>query len=220
MWRDAKERAWRAIGPVDEAYAKGELDDAGWHAAMAAIVVPAYLGAETAEAGSGHSGTPEEWEYSRGIVAEAVRGATFLDVGCANGLLMESVHRWTGSEPYGLEIAPGLADLAGRRYPRWADRIFVGNALGWEPQRRFDTVRTGLEYVPEPRRRDLVAHLLERVVAPGGRLVIGKFNEEVERRSLEEEVSGWGFRVAGRAERAHRAEPRLAYRVFWIDRAP
>ena len=50
----------------------GSLDDAGWHAAMASLVVPAYLDAVTAEAGSGHSGTPEEWEYSRGIVAEAV----------------------------------------------------------------------------------------------------------------------------------------------------
>jgi len=219
-WKDAKERAWRAVEPVDEAYADGELGDDGWHAAMAAIVVPAYLGAATDEGGSGHSGTPEDWEYSRGIVAEAVRGETFLDVGCANGLLMESVHRWTGSEPYGLDISPELAKLARRRYPHWAKRIFVGNGLGWEPPRRFDTVRTGLEYVPVPRRRALVAHLLDRAVAPGGRLVIGKFNEEAERRSLEEEVGGWGFRVAGRAERPHRAEPRLAYRVFWIDRGP
>ena len=215
----AKEGSWREVAAIDRAYAKGELDDLAWHAAMAATIVPAYLGAQTDEAGSGHSGTPAGWEYSRGIVAEAVRGDTFLDVGCANGLLMESVHRWTGAEPYGLEIAPELADLARRRYPRWAERIFVGNALGWEPPQRFDTVRTGLEYVPVPRRRDLAAHLLERVVAPGGRLVIGKFNEEVERCSLEEAVSGWGFRVAGRAERPHRAEPRLAYRVLWIERA-
>jgi hypothetical protein len=132
---------------------------------------------------------------------------------------MESIHGWTGSEPYGLEIAPELAELARRRYPHWADRIFVGNALGWEPPFQFDVVRTGLEYVPPPRRRLLLAHLLERVVAPGGRLVVGKFNEEVARRALEEEVAGWGFEIAGRAERPHRVEPRLAYRVFWIERS-
>jgi hypothetical protein len=80
-------------------------------------------------------------------------------------------------------------------------------------------VRTGLEYVPLPRRRELVAHLLDGVVAPGGRLIVGKFNEEVGERRLEAEVASWGFAVAGRAERAHRVEPRLAYRVFWIDRA-
>ncbi len=214
-----KERAWREVAAIDAAHASGSLDDAGWHAAMASLVVRAYLDAVTAEAGSGHSGTPEEWEYSRGIVAEAVYGSTFLDVGCANGLLMESVNRWTGAEPSGVEIAPELAELARRRYPQWAERIFVGNALGWEPPHRFDTVRTGLEYVPRPRRQELVAHLLDRVVAPGGRLVLGKFNEEVGRRSLEEEVASWGYRVAGRAERPHRSERRLAYRVFWIVRS-
>jgi len=214
----AKERAWREVAAIDAAHAAGELDDAGWHAAMAALVVPAYLAAPTAEGGSGHSGTAEDWEYSRGIVAAGIAGKTFLDVGCANGLLMESVHRWTGSEPFGLELSPELAGLARRRNPQWADRIFVGNALGWEPPRRFDTVRTGLEYVPGPQRRALVTHLLERIATPGGRLVIGKFNEEVERRSLEEEVASWGFRVAGRAERPKRGEPRLAYRAFWIAR--
>jgi len=55
------------------------------------------------------------------------------------------------------------------------------------------------------------------VVAPDGRLVIGKFSEEVERRSLEDEVVSWGYWISGRAERPHRTEPRLAYRVFWID---
>lgn len=212
----AKEGAWREVAAINAAHAAGRLEDEGWHTAMAALVVPAYLAAETPEGGSGHSGDAGDWEYSRGIVGEAVAGETFLDVGCANGLLMESVHRWTGAEPYGLDISPELGALARARYPRWADRIFVGNALGWKPPRRFDTVRVGLEYVPAPRRAALVSHLLERVVATGGRLVIGKFSEEAGRRALEEEVSAWGHRIAGRAERPHRSEPRLVYRAFWL----
>jgi SAM-dependent methyltransferase len=217
----AKERAWRDIAAIDEAHARGALGDAGWYAAMAALVVPAYLAAETAEAGSGHSGSPADWEYSRSIVAEAIpRADIFLDVGCANGLLMESLHRWTGVEPYGLEISPELADLARRRLPRWADRIFVGNAIEWSPSFRFAVVRTSLEYVPKPRRRELIGHLLDRVVSPGGRLVIGKFNEGIAHRALEADVSAWGFQIAGRAERPHRTEPTLAYRAFWIDAAP
>jgi hypothetical protein len=48
--------------------------------------------------------------------------------------------------------------------------------------------------------------------------VIGKFNEEVERLSLEAAVVGWGFRIGGRAERAPRSDSRLVYRAFWIDR--
>ena len=85
------------------------------------------------------------------------------------------------------------------------------------PPFRFGVVRTAIDYVPPPRRREFVAWLLERVVDPEGRLVIGKFNEEVGGRALEAEVGSWGFRIAGRVERPHRSERRLAYRVFWIE---
>lgn len=222
----AKERAWREVEGIDAAYARGDIDDDGWHRAMASLVVPAYLAATTAEGGSGHSGTPAEWEWSRGLVADALdRDGTFLDVGCANGLLMESIARWGRArgrviEPYGLEIAPELARVARTRLPAWADRVFVGNALGWLPRSRFTYVRASLEYAPPRRRRDLVAWLLEHVVAPGGRLILGKFNEEVEHRRLEEQLVAWGFVITGRAERAHRSEPRLAYRTVWLDLAP
>jgi hypothetical protein len=135
---------------------------------------------------------------------------------------MESVKRWAGErgyviEPHGLEIAREIAEVARRRLPHWADRIHVGNGLGWRPDARFDYVRTGLEYVPPPRRRDLVAWLLMNVVAAGGRLVVGKYNEEVKHRTLEDELRAWGFAVAGRSERACKHDPRLAYRVVWID---
>jgi SAM-dependent methyltransferase len=209
----AKERAWREIAAVDAAYARGELDDAGWHAALAALVVPAYLAAGTAEGGSGSSRDAAGWEYARSLLADAVEpGQTFLDVGCANGHLMESMAAWAGVEPYGLELSPELAALARRRLPRWADRIWVGNALGWIPPRRFDVVRTGLDYVPRPRRRELV----ERLLGSCERLVIGVHNEERDERRLEAEVEGWGFEVAGRSERPH-PHPRLAYRAFWLD---
>jgi len=132
----AKERGWREVAAIDDAYARDELDDEGWHRAVAALVVPAYLGAETPEGGSGHSGTPDDWDYSRCVVGTALdRDGTFLDVGCANGLLVESVSRWAAAK----------------------------------------------------------------------------------RLALEEKVASWGFRVAGRAERAHRLEPWLASRVFWIE---
>src|SRR5262249_7558245 len=134
---------------------------------------------------------------ARSHVVDAIdHDGTFLDVGCASGYLMECIVRWSSRrvEPYGLEIAPELAALARRRLPRWADRIFVGNALTWTTPHRFDFVRTGLEYVPPPRRRDLVAQLLGFC----DRLVVGSFNEEVEERTLERAVESWGFAIAGR----------------------
>jgi hypothetical protein len=49
----AKERAWQEVAAIDAAHARGQLDDDGWHAAMAALVVPAYLAGETPQAGLG-----------------------------------------------------------------------------------------------------------------------------------------------------------------------
>jgi SAM-dependent methyltransferase len=222
---EAKERAFREVGAINAAHARGEIDDAGWHSAIAAIVVPAYLSARTVEGGSGFSGSAPEWEWSRGLIAEALhRDGTFLDIGCANGLLMESVASWGRArglsiEPYGLEIASEIAASAQARLPGWAGRVHVGNALGWRPPFRFDFVRTGLEYAPPSRRRDLVDWLLRYVVAPGGRLVVGKYNEEMDRRAVEDQLVVWGSAIAGRAERACRHEPRIAYRAVWIDTA-
>jgi SAM-dependent methyltransferase len=220
----AKGRGWREIRAIDEAHARGELDDTGWHRAIAALIEPAYLGADTVEGGSGYSGTPEAWQYARSLLADALAtSGTFLDIGCANGLLMESIVAWGAArglaiEPYGLDILPAHAARARARLPRWADRIFVGNALGWTPPHRFDHVRTGLEYVPPPRRRELVAWLLDEVVAPGGRLIIGTQNEEIAHPEVEPQLAAWGFAIAGRAERPHRV-PEIAYRVVWVDRS-
>jgi SAM-dependent methyltransferase len=209
----AKEGGWREVAAIDAAYERGELDDEGWHEATAALVVPAYLAAETPQGGSGSSRDAAGWKYARSLLADAVvPGQTFLDIGCANGLLMESMARWAEVEPYGLEISPELAAVARERLPHWSDRIWVGNALVWSPKRRFDVVRAGLDYVPTPRRPALVEHLLSFA----GRFVIGVFNEEREARALEDEVASWVFAIAGRSERVH-PHPRLAYRAFWID---
>jgi len=72
---------------------------------------------------------------------------------------MESVVAWAAEdgnhiEPYGLDISEKLAGLARRRLPKWPDRIFVGNALTWQPPTRFDFVRTEMVYVPHARRRE------------------------------------------------------------------
>jgi len=210
-----KDGGWREIAAIDAALERGEIDEDGWHRAMADLVVPAYLAAETPWGQSGKSGDEALWEEGRSHIADAIdRDGTFLDVGCASGYLMECIVGWSSHvvEAYGLEIAPELAALARRRLPQWADRIYVGNALTWVPPWRFDFVRTGLEYVPLPRRHELVAHLLGFC----DRLIVGAFNEEVEERALERAVESWGFRVAGRSERAHR-DQRIVRRVFWID---
>jgi hypothetical protein len=210
-----KERAWREVAAIDAQLERGEIDEDGWHRAIADLVVPAYLAAEKPWAGSGKTGDAEDWVRSRSLIADAIdRDGTFLDVGCANGYLMESLPGWTtyNVEPYGLDISPELVALARARLPRWADRIWVGNARVWEPPRRFTYIRTGIEYAPPTRRRDFIAHLLPWC----DRLIVGVFNEQAGEHATEQMLRNSGFAIAGSTERDH-AEPSMKYRCLWID---
>ncbi len=217
-----KERAWRELGVIDQALLRGDIDEQSWHERILAIVEPAYLAAPTPQGQSGHSGDAVGWEHARRLLLDAIPdGADVLDVGCANGLLMESLASWAADEgrslePYGVEISARLADLARARLPQWADRIWTGNAMTWLPPRRFGVVRTGLDYVPPRRRADFVERLLAEVVAPGGRLVIGVYNEEKDRETVAETLRSWGHPVAGATSRAHR-DARLRYKAVWVD---
>jgi SAM-dependent methyltransferase len=164
-----------------------------------------YLAGTDPRQQSGFGRDARDWErFRRPVVAPIDRDGSFLDVGCANGLLMESVAAWAREDghrvaPFGLDISEKLAALARQRLPQWRDRIFVGNALRWEPPAHFDFVRTELVYVPPWRRREYAEWLLARVVAPGGRLIICSYGssrpEGARAEPLVDEIRGWGLAV-------------------------
>jgi SAM-dependent methyltransferase len=198
-----------------------------WHQAIRGVLEASYLAADDPAAQSGKGGGLAAWEVARRPIAAAIhRGGTFLDVGCANGLLMHSVVAWAREagfdiEPFGLDLSPALARLARRRYPVWADHIWTGNAMTWHPPRTFDFVRTELVYAPPGRERALVRRLLTRAVSPGGRLLICSYGSssgaEPTVQPLEDILESWGFAAHGSAE-AHAATGVAITRVVWIDR--
>ncbi|WP_225725509.1 MULTISPECIES: trans-aconitate 2-methyltransferase [unclassified Nocardia] len=211
---------------IDAAYAEGRIDRESWHEAVLELIEPAYLATDDPRAQSGYSGDAAQWETARRPLVRALpskgdRALSFLDVGCANGHLMETLTQWAAQdgiriEPHGVDISHALADLARERYPQWADRIWVGNARDWCPPQRFDVVRTGLEYVPERERPQFLAHLFEFVVAPSGRLVIGMFNEEADEDILQRQVIELGYIVSGSLAEPHR-HPAVRRKAFWIN---
>ncbi|WP_331759611.1 class I SAM-dependent methyltransferase [Streptomyces anulatus] len=220
---EAKERGWREFTAIDAAFAAGRIDQQGWHEAVRALIEPAYLAAGTPRAQSGHSGDAAQWEHARRPLVQALppEGGDLLDIGCANGHLMESLAAWAARdgitiEPYGVDISQALVDLARERCSQWTTRIWHANAMGWTPPRTFALVRTGLDYVPPTLREDYVQHLLTNIVAPGGRLIIGIFNEEREQNALEADVTAMGYAVGGRVTAPHR-HPGVLYKAFWID---
>ena len=164
-----------------------------------------YLAGSNPRQQSGFGRDERDWErYRRVVIAPIDKDGTFLDVGCANGLLMESVVRWAGQdgysiEPYGLDISRKLAELARSRLPQWQDRIFVGNALFWAAPFRFDFVRTEMVYVPSHLRQRYAERLLEEVVAPRGHLIACSYGssrpEGIRAESLVDEFRRWGLVV-------------------------
>ena len=61
-----------------------------------------------------------------------------------------------------------------------------------------------------------MGHLLEHVVAPDGRLLVGVRNEEKGTDQMVRALRGWGFEVAGAATRPHPHEG-VVRTVLWID---
>lgn len=201
-------------------------EDRAYYARSRDLLEQAYLAGEDPRRQSGFSGDDAKWEWLRRPITQAFhKDGTFLDIGCASGYLMECARRWAAEdgrniEPYGLDMIASVAELARRRLPMWADRIYTGNVMAWDPPLRFDFVRTELVYVPAHRRADLVARLLDRFVVPGGRLIVCSYGSTTSDRAVARQVTdlltAWGHDVAGSHEEVAE-NGRVGLRLAWVD---
>ena len=217
------DRRWAMdeIAAVDAALEAGEIDEALWHVRVEEPLIDAYLSSDDPRAQSGKGGDEDDWRWARELILDVFPWrAAFLDIGCANGYLMESIHRWGAErglevEPYGLDISWRIAALAKLRLPDWSDRIFVGNAIDWTPPRRFDVVQAGLDEVPPPRRRELVERLLREFVVPGGKLVFRAGRVGGEYPDVVDQLNAIGYPPHGVIESAHPRAGELR-RTAWL----
>jgi SAM-dependent methyltransferase len=165
----------------------------------------------------------QDWEVMRRPIADCLpTSGTFLDIGCANGYLLECILRWTQArglqiDPYGLDFSEKLVVLARQRLRPYADHIFLGNAWYWSPPQLFDYVSTTLYYVPDELREDFVHRLLERYVRSGGWLLVSEYlgrNTPMPKMRIDEELRRWGFSLemvkASQLERDPFAQMRVA----------
>lgn len=172
---------------------------------------------------SGFSGGPERWRAEREPILDAIPiDGDLLDIGCANGYLLECLVGW-GRErgvaltPYGLDQGRRLVELARRRQPHLADHFFVGNAWDWEPPRRFHYVYTLLDQVPPEYLAPYLRGLLARVVAPGGRLIVGDYGSRsrgIPARNVAAVLRSNGIVVSSAAEGG---DDRIV-RFAWVER--
>ncbi len=188
-----------------------------------ATLEASYLAEDDPVRQSGFGGGPERWRAEREPILEAVDAdGDFLDVGCANGYLLECLVAWASERgvtlvPYGLDYGARLVELARQRLPEFADNFFVGNAWDWDPPRQFRYVYSLYDCVPEHYLAEYVHRLFHRAVAPGGRLIVGAYgsrSEDIPPFDVERFLRSAGFVVAGTA---HGGDPPITD-FAWVDK--
>jgi SAM-dependent methyltransferase len=182
----------------------------------------AYLRHDDPIQQSGFSGGVERWRAERSPILQAIpANGAILDVGCANGYLLECLLEWGAErglslEPFGVDCGVGLIELARQRLPGFRDHFLVANAWGWEPRRRFQYVYSVFDCVPSSNLGAFVQHLMSMVVAPGGRLILGAYGSRSRGETpapLHVMLAGMGYVVAGSVAAG---EPETV-RFVWID---
>jgi SAM-dependent methyltransferase len=220
---------------IDRAYAFCEeqqlaldeerISEAQWFDNYKEFIARHYLMADNPRAQSGHGGNERRYRYTQEMILKAIdKPGSFIDVGCANGHLMEKLDQWLQAqglnlEFYGLDISEGLIELAKRRLPQWQERFFVGNALYWNPNWRFDYVCVReLGYVPRTHRREFFFHLFNDYVVKGGRLILGPQTEFRDNAGMRKEIAAWGIEASGTVEKSHQEHAQLVRRLYWFER--
>ncbi|MBV8136430.1 MAG: hypothetical protein JO121_12495 [Deltaproteobacteria bacterium] len=180
--------------------------------------------------GSGSGGGLARWQRKRKVIAAAFdHDGTWLDVGCANGLLMETLCEWAADrnvrvEPYGLELSQRIAERARRRLTRWAERIWSGNVMTWMPPMRFDYVTLLPELVAAELGGAMLVRVRDQFLKPAGRLIVSCYRpgaapglHDRGGRSAPRLLFELGFVADGFAE-VHDDDGTLWTSVAWLDR--
>jgi SAM-dependent methyltransferase len=165
-----------------------------WFLLLKKTLEDAYLSYEEPWRQSGMSGPEERWIALRKPIAGCIdKSGSFLDIGCANGYLLECCIKWTAErnisiEPFGLDISENILELAKRRLSQYANNFFTGNALTWLPPKRFDFVRTELVYVPAEYEKRYLEFILANHLNPGGKLLVANYGEGLTVQEIEKGI--------------------------------
>jgi SAM-dependent methyltransferase len=182
-----------------------DKDHEQWFASLKKELETAYLQHDEPWAQSGFSGPEERWVACRKPIADAIeKSGSFLDIGCANGYLLECVLKWTAERglnviPYGIDLSEKLIRLARQGLPKFQDNIFVGNGWTWQNPVRFDYVRTEIVYVPEELQRKYLERIIDSYLTDDGELLLAEYRSRktpVNEPWLNETLENWGFKIS------------------------
>lgn len=155
---------------------------------------------------SGFGGGAERWRAEREPILDGVTtDGDMLDVGCANGYLLECLVRW-GRErglrltPHGVDRSAPLVERARARLPKFAGNMHVGDAWSWMPPQRYKYVYVLYDCVPLEYLDEFIRRLFDCAVADGGRLIVGAYGSRSRFEApfnVSSFLSSHGWRVSG-----------------------
>ncbi len=154
------------------------------HLASIRLLESAYLANNDPIRQSGFGGGAKRWRAERSPLLEAIDAdGDFLDLGCANAYLLESVVGWAQERgltlnPHGVDLNPLLVKEAIRRFPDKAHHFWVANAWKWLPSKRFRWVYAIWDLVPIEMLPVLARHLLHYAVTDDGALIFGAYGSK------------------------------------------
>jgi SAM-dependent methyltransferase len=176
-----------------------------WFVSLQKKLEEAYLQHEEPWKQSGFSGPEERWVKCRKPISDCIeKSGSFLDIGCANGYLLECVLKWTAERninivPYGLDLSEKLAELARQRLPKYKNNIYAGNGWLWNNPVRFDYIRTEIVYVPEQLQRQYIERIIETYLADRGKLLLTEYRsrrDNTDEPWIDQTLKNWGLNVA------------------------
>jgi SAM-dependent methyltransferase len=183
-----------------------------------------YLESSDPRRQSGFGGGADRWRAEREPILDAFeRDGSLLDLGCANGFLVECLgargaERGLDVTPFGLDLSPELIALARQRLPELRSNFQVRNAWSWSPPRRFTYVYGVADVVPLSHLGAHLSRVWREFLEPGGRLIVGSYgscSRKIPPLDLGERLPSYGLPVAGTAS----AGPGGVVCFAWVESA-
>lgn len=153
---------------------------------------------------SGLLGNEEYWIKARKPIMKCIEtSGAILDIGCANGYLLECLIKWGNKRsieliPHGLDLSKEFVVLALQRHPTFTSNFHVGNAWTWIPDMKYDYVRTEINYVPLKLQQDYIKRLYTKFLKKNGTLLITEYrsrNSTASKPWIDVLIAKWGFKI-------------------------
>lgn len=164
----------------------------------------------------------EMWRKAREVILEGVhKDGTFLDVGCANGVLLRDLCIWAEEKginliPFGIDISKKLVDECKERLPKFKMNFIVADRCKFKPKRKFTFICTSFDLRKNRAQEKYLKRYLG-MLESGGRLILTRYDDHKDEfvllgEYLKQMGQKLGFLFTGGAE-VHEIT-----KVFWLEK--